>query len=111
MLFTDGNRIDLHIETKDSMLEGYVADKLTIPLLDKDSCLPPIPAPTDIDYWVNKPTDPHFLGCCNEFWWCLQNVAKGIWRDELPYAKQMFEYPSGQNFAGSDGFMVDWYKT
>ncbi|WP_367275885.1 aminoglycoside 6-adenylyltransferase [uncultured Metabacillus sp.] len=91
MLFTDGNRIDLHIETKENMLDGYVDDKLTVPLLDKDNCLPQIPAPTDIDYRVKKPTEPHFMGCCNEFWWCLQNVAKEIWRDELPYAKQMFE--------------------
>jgi aminoglycoside 6-adenylyltransferase len=43
MLFTDGNRIDLHIETKESMLKGYQNDKLTLPLLDKDNCLPSIP--------------------------------------------------------------------
>ncbi|MFD0716265.1 aminoglycoside 6-adenylyltransferase [Paenibacillus sp. GCM10027626] len=92
MLFTDGNRIDLHIETKESMLEGYVSDKLTVSLLDKDNCLPIIPAPTDIDYHVKQPTEQSYLGCCNNFWWCLQNVAKGIWRDELPYAKQMFEH-------------------
>lgn len=91
MLFRDGNRIDLHIETKESMMVGYVSDKLTVPLLDKDNCLPPIPAPTDRDYHVKKPTEPLFMGCCNEFWWCLQNVAKGIWRDELPYARLMFE--------------------
>ncbi|UVI28498.1 aminoglycoside 6-adenylyltransferase [Paenibacillus spongiae] len=93
MLFTDGIRIDLHIETKESMLVGYVSDKLTRPLLDKDNCLPLIPAPADKDYWVKEPTEAHFMSCCNEFWWCLQNVAKGIWRDELPYAKQMFEQP------------------
>jgi aminoglycoside 6-adenylyltransferase len=91
MLFTDGNRIDLHIETKDAMIAEYGNDKLTVPLLDKDNLLPLIPAPTDIDYQVKKPTEPMFFSCCNDFWWCLQNVAKGIWRDELPYAKQMFE--------------------
>ncbi|CAH2716734.1 Aminoglycoside 6-adenylyltransferase [Neobacillus rhizosphaerae] len=91
MLFSDGNRIDLHIETKEAMMEGYVSDKLTIPLLDKDNCLPLIPAPTDSDYHVEKPTELLFISCCSEFWWCLQNVAKGIWRDELPYAKLMFE--------------------
>lgn len=91
MLFADGNRIDLHIETKEAMLDRYGSDKLTVPLLDKDGCLPAIPAPTDQDYHVKKPTEALYLGCCNDFWWCLQNVAKGIWRDELPYAKQMFE--------------------
>lgn len=92
MLFTDGNRIDLTIETKEVMLEHYVSDKLTVPLFDKDDCLPNIPAPTDHDYHVKKPTEPRYWNCCNDFWWCLQNVAKGIWRDELPYAKQMFEH-------------------
>ncbi len=94
MLFTDGNRIDLHIETQESMLEGYVSDKLTVPLLDKDHCLPSIPAPSDEEYHENKPTEVQFLHCCNEFWWCLQNVAKGIWRDEMPYARSMFEHTS-----------------
>lgn len=92
MLFTDGNRIDLHVETKASMLEGYGRDKLTVPLLDKDKCLPLIPAPSDIDFHVKRPTEQLYVSCCNDFWWCLQNVAKGIWRDELPYAKQMMEH-------------------
>jgi aminoglycoside 6-adenylyltransferase len=102
MLFTDGNRIDLHIQTKENM---DIDDKLTVPLLDKDNCLPFIPAPTDIDYQVKKPTEPQFLSRCNNFWWCLQNVAKGIWRDELPYAKQMFEYP----VRASLDEMVSWW--
>ena len=91
MLFTDGNRVDLHIETKEVMIENYTKEKLTVPLLDKDNILPDIPKPTDRDYWVKKPSEALFIGCCNDFWWCQQNVGKGIWRDELPYAKQMFE--------------------
>lgn len=105
MLFTDGNRIDLHIETKESTLESYVKDSLTIPLLDKDNILPSIPTSSDIDYHVKKPTGPMFMGCCNDFWWCLQNVAKGIWRDELPYAKQMFE----NVIRGRLDEMVSWW--
>ncbi|MCJ8010809.1 aminoglycoside 6-adenylyltransferase [Paenibacillus sp. KQZ6P-2] len=105
MLFTDGNRIDLHIETLDSMLEQYSSDSLTIPLLDKDGCLPPIPDATDTDYHVKKPSEALFMSCCNNFWWCLQNVAKGIWRDELPYAKQMFE----QVIRATLDEMVSWW--
>lgn len=92
MLFTDGNRIDLRIQTTEAMLDEYGKDKLTIPLLDKDDILPSIPSPSDIDYHVNKPTEGQYDSCTNNFWWCLQNVAKGMWRDELPYAKLMFEY-------------------
>lgn len=92
MLFTDGNRIDLHIEPKETMLDTYGDDKLTVPLLDKDGILPELQRPTDADYHVKKPTEAEYDGCCNDFWWCMQNVAKGIWRDELPYSKSMFEH-------------------
>lgn len=88
MLFKDGNRIDLHIEIKEA--SKYLEDKLTIPLLDKDNCLQKINPPTDEDYYVKRPTEPQFKGCCNEFWWCLNNVAKGIVRDQLPYAMWMY---------------------
>ncbi|MBB6669085.1 aminoglycoside 6-adenylyltransferase [Cohnella nanjingensis] len=91
MLLADGNRIDLHIETRDAMLDGYGWDSLTVPLLDKDACLPVLPPSSDADYRVRPPTEARYLGCCNNFWWCLQNVAKGLWRNELPYAKSMFE--------------------
>lgn len=105
MLFTDGNRIDLQIKTIDSINKVYISDKLTVPLLDKDGLLPIIPSPTDIDYYVKKPSEPMFMSCTNNFWWCLQNVAKGIWRDELPYAKRMFE----DTTRASLDDMVSWW--
>src|SRR5690606_12248617 len=86
-----GNRIDLTLQTKNVMLSSYTDDKLTVPLLDKDDCLPTILAPSDEDYHVKKPTEGLYFARCNNFWWCLQNVVKGMWRDELPYAKQMYE--------------------
>jgi aminoglycoside 6-adenylyltransferase len=91
MLFKDGNRIDLQLQAIDCAIERYLGDKLTIVLLDKDGCLPPIGEPTDLDYHVKKPTEGRYFSCCNNFWWCQQNIAKGLWRDELPYAKFMFE--------------------
>lgn len=91
MLFTDGNRIDLRLLSTQAMLDEYGKDKLTVPLLDKDQLLPPISPTSDCDYHISPPTKGQFDSCTNDFWWCLQNVAKGIWRDELPYAKQMFE--------------------
>ena len=86
MQYADGNRIDLHIETLESVLEEYQTDKLTVTLLDKDNVLPKIPAPTDEDYWVKKPTQELFCRCCNEFWWVILYIAKGLWREEIPYA-------------------------
>ncbi|AQQ53464.1 aminoglycoside 6-adenylyltransferase [Planococcus lenghuensis] len=91
MLFDDGNRLDLRLLAVSAAPAEALADSLTVPLLDKDGLLPGIPPSSDKDYWEQRPTAPQFDAACNEFWWCLQNVAKGIWRDELPYAKKIFE--------------------
>lgn len=86
MLFSDGNRIDLTlcpIEKKENWNNG---DKLSIVLLDKDHVLPNLPAPTDQDYWVKRPSASFYADCCNEFWWVSTYVAKGLWRQEITYA-------------------------
>ncbi|MFC0477173.1 aminoglycoside 6-adenylyltransferase [Robertmurraya beringensis] len=56
----------------------------------------------DIDVEENG---EQYLSNCNNFLWCLQNVAKGIWRDELPYSKQMFELVIRSELHQ----MVDWW--
>ena len=90
MLFQDGTRIDLSIQTVAATQEEYTKDSLTVPLLDKDGILPAIMPASDRGYWIRRPTLPQYAGCCNEFWWCLNNVAKGIARDQLPYAMRMY---------------------
>ena len=90
--FRDGNRIDLHVESIEHAKEHIHDDKLCKILLDKDSILPEISEATDEDYCVKKPTKEQFLCCCNEFWWCLNNVAKGLWRREIPYAQDMVNF-------------------
>ncbi len=84
MIFPDGNRIDLTV-TKDACFpEGEPMEIL----LDKDGVI--ADAKIDPAYWyVKKPTRKEFSDCANEFHWCLNNVAKGIARDEVPYAMDM----------------------
>jgi len=91
MLFEDGNRIDLTVQSAEETGKAYLADSLTVPLLDKDGILPGLPDANDSAYWVKPPTMGQYNSACNNFWWCMQNVAKGLWRDELPYAKEMLE--------------------
>jgi len=105
MLFKDGNRIDLTIKTKEAMLEDYTRDSLTVPLMDKDHILPSIPPASDKDYHVKKPGEAQYKGCCNEFWWCLNNVAKGIARDQLCYAMWMYNTVVRDMLVK----MMDWY--
>lgn len=90
--FSDGNRLDLHVCTLSHVLKEIEGDRLCRILLDKDKCLPNMPEATDKDYRVKKPTEYNFFDTCNEFWWCLNNVAKGLWREEIPYVMDMINY-------------------
>ena len=85
--FKDGNRLDLHVVPVEEV--DIKSDKLCIILLDKDGLLPAIPEPSDEDYLIKRPTQDEFYACCNEFWWCLNNIAKGLWREEIPYVHRV----------------------
>lgn len=90
MLFSDGVRIDLSFDEL-SRLAFLHEDSLTAVLLDKDGRIPALPPPSDRDYLVTRPTLKEFAEAVNEIFWCSNNVAKGIWRDELPYVKSMYD--------------------
>jgi aminoglycoside 6-adenylyltransferase len=90
MQFADGNRIDLGIYPLSS-LDEFRKDSLTSLLLDKDRTIAPFPPPSESGYLPKPPTAKQFADCCNEFWWVSPYVAKGLWRDEIIYAKQALE--------------------
>lgn len=87
MMFPDGNRIDLQITAELYEDDGEPA----IVLLDKDGDFPKIEIKKDF-WYVRRPDDKIFSDCCSEFHWCLNNVAKGIARDELSYAMEQLNH-------------------
>jgi aminoglycoside 6-adenylyltransferase len=90
MLFTDGVRIDLSFAALSSL--AYLQeDTLTAILLDKDGHIAPLPPASDAGYHTRRPSQKEFTDAINEIFWCSTNVAKGIWRDDLPYAKFMYD--------------------
>ena len=93
MQFMDGNRIDLSLIPMKHAHEYAAEDPLTVILLDKDGCLPTLPPPTDARYRVRPPSAADFADCCNEFWWVVPYVAKGLWRGELLYATAFLDQP------------------
>ncbi len=105
MLLEDGNRIDLSLRSMEAMQSEYGQDSQTVPLLDKDGCLPAIAQASDQSYWVKAPTQAQFDSVTNNFWWCLQNVAKAICRDQITYAMNMYIQVV---HAGLEK-MLDWY--
>ncbi|MGL4106654.1 aminoglycoside 6-adenylyltransferase [Clostridium sp. LP20] len=92
MQLADGNRLDLRLMRIDYAKKMVLEDKLAKILLDKDKVLPEIPEVTDEDYHVKRPDEILYYRCCNEFWWCLNNVAKGLWREEIPYVMDMLDH-------------------
>lgn len=85
----DGNRLDLHVCTP-----SYALPRLELyrVLVDKDQLLPAVENRSEKRYWVCRPSQKQFDCTCNEFWWCLNNVAKGLWRGELPYVMDMLDF-------------------
>jgi len=90
MQFADGVRIDLAFDPV-AHVDRFLGDSLTVVLLDKDNLVGPLPPPSDTTYHTKRPTREEFDETTNEFWWCSTNVAKGIWRRELCYAKHMYD--------------------
>lgn len=87
--FADGNRLDLHVATAEHALKDIHSDRLCEILLNKNHILPGIAESSDRDHWVKRPSEIDFQCDCNDFWWCLNNVAKGLWRGEIPYVMDM----------------------
>lgn len=105
LMFEDGSRIDIGVETVEIMKRGSNRNGLFVPLLDKTGCLPRLPPPTDAEFYVRKPEEKRFHGCCNEFFWSLCDVAKGILRDELPFAMTTYYTQSHRMLE----IMLEWY--
>lgn len=104
MQFLDGNRIDLSLYPLES-IPARTADTLTVVLLDKDHLIPELPPPSDRDYLPKPPTAKSFDDCCNEFWWVNPYAAKGLWRNELTYAKHVLDVYTREQLMK----MLVWY--
>jgi aminoglycoside 6-adenylyltransferase len=91
MQFTDGNRIDLSL-LPITKLDELQDDSLSLLLLDKDGIFEPFAPPSERDYLPGPPTAKAFADCCNEFWWVCPYVAKGLWREEILYARYMLDH-------------------
>lgn len=87
--FADGNRLDLHVETLAHALENGLRESLCQVLLDPQGILPCLPESSDRSFWVQRPNEEQFQASCNEFWWCLNNAAKGFWREEPTSVQEM----------------------
>jgi aminoglycoside 6-adenylyltransferase len=104
MQFADGNRIDLSLVPA-AKVDELEEDSLSLVLLDKDGMFETYGPPSERDYLPCPPTSKGFAGCCNEFWWVCPYVAKGLWREEILYAKYFLDHFVRDQLMK----MIEWY--
>ncbi|KAA3642226.1 MAG: aminoglycoside 6-adenylyltransferase [Chloroflexi bacterium] len=104
MQFADGNRIDLTLFPM-SKLNKMEKDSLTVILLDKDDIFKTLEPANDSDYLPKPPTEKQYADCCNEFWWVSTYVAKGLWREQILYARHMQDQVMRKHLMQ----MLTWY--
>lgn len=90
-IFEDRNRIDLTLFPLEKFESDFQPDSLTKVWLDKDCLFKDIPQTSDKDYHITKPNQQAFSDVCNEFWWTVTYVAKGLKRNQIIYAKDTME--------------------
>jgi aminoglycoside 6-adenylyltransferase len=90
LLFSDNNSLDLVVEIKEEAIKNFAEYKPNIVLLDKDDFLSGIVTTTDENFEHLKPDENAYRACCSNFWWFLIYPAKGIARDQIPFAMVSF---------------------
>lgn len=104
MIYPDTNRLDLTFSPYKYVDNG----EPSVTLLDKDNgngFRPVLPPPSDAVYHIQPPSPLFYYSCCNNFWWCLNNIAKGIARDELAYVMNMLNSVVRPELHD----MINWY--
>ncbi len=86
MLFEDDTRIDLTICTLQTFHAKHSGEQYLKCLLDKDNVIPMLKNNQESRFRIKPIDEKQFYRVCSEFFWELQNVAKGLKRDELSYA-------------------------
>ncbi len=103
--FKDGVRIDFQI-TDQTSIEPDAYDNGYRVLIDKDNLTTGLQEPTFSEYIIKKPSRQEYETLVHEFWWDAIYVPKYLWRDELPFAKYMFDNVLRYSFLQK---VVEWY--
>ncbi|MDR0846891.1 MAG: aminoglycoside 6-adenylyltransferase [Lactobacillales bacterium] len=105
MLFKDGTRIDLTMVTAECASFQAKKDRPIQVLFDEQGILKAENLGKSNRHPIKKIEKALYKGCCNEFWWTMQNVAKGAARGQYPYAFEMLNTVTRLELEK----MIDWY--
>lgn len=105
VIFEDRMRIDFQITDKTNSIPADFDGGFEV-LADKDGIIQSFPEPTYTSYLITKPTQEQFLECINDYFWDATYVAKYLRRNELFFAKYMFD--SALRFEYFEK-MIEWH--
>lgn len=105
ILFKDGVRIDFQI-TDVKHIDPNAYDNGYRVLIDKDALTANLNQPTFSEYIIRKPSRQEYETLVHEFWWDATYVPKYLWRDELPFAKYMFDKVVRYSYLQR---LLEWY--
>lgn len=91
MQFDDSVRIDLSFHDVRKVHREIKADSLSVVIYDPENIVGKIPAPDEHTYYIKKPTRKKWDEALSDLWWLQVYVAKELWRDEIPLAKELYE--------------------
>lgn len=103
--FKNKIRIDFQI-TAQKQTEPIRYDSGYQVLIDKDGIEKLIKKPTYKEHIIKKPNEEEFLTLVNDFFWDATYIAKNLWREELFYAKFMFDSVIRFEYLEK---MIEWY--
>jgi len=105
VIFENEVRIDFQITSKNS-IDPNAYDNGYRVLVDKDGLTKDLNEPTFSEYLIKKPTQEEYDSLINSFFWDAIYVPKYLWRDELYFAKFMFDSTLRFNKLRK---MIEWY--
>lgn len=103
--FKNGTRIDFQITDKNPKYHSHYDAGYKV-LIDKENLMINIKKPNLNNFNIKKPDQEFFQDRINSFFWNSTYVAKYLWRDELYFAKYMFD-----NILRFDNLqiIIEWY--
>lgn len=88
--FQDGVRLDLEFISLDNLWGSLYEETLCRTILDKDDLLPPLDEPNDSAHYLQLPTEDDFRQLLTDISWSQIEVAKAMYRDELPLIQSCY---------------------
>lgn len=89
--YFNGLRLDLSFYDTKSINKNMNEDSLSVVIYDRYDIIENVPKSNESSYFTQKPTECKWDENLNDLWWLQAYIAKELWRDEIPLAKELYD--------------------